>query len=327
MKIEIISTANDSMKASGFGWTYKACKSFYTTLLDEFPSIRLTICRNKCDLDAVIGRKPDFVILTDKRICVNDGQKLWLSDFFDKADINYTGSKMNALQFDFDKKLAKKLISSKKINTADFFTAVPNEYNANKKLPFLFPLFLKPINSASGNGIDASSLVYDFNQFENKVEELHKKYHYPVLVETYLNGREFTVAVSEINSELTVYALEIIAPIREGIKILSAKVKQDNAETLHIVTNKSLLSELSNIAKKSFIALGARDFGRIDIKMDDCGQCHFLEANLTPGMSNGSSYFPQACKMNAGLDYNKVAHLVIHGAIERANKNISLKKF
>ncbi len=150
---------------------------------------------------------------------------------------------------------------------------------------------------------------------------LYEQYHCPALVETYLNGREFTVAVFEKNANLTVYALEITAPVENGVRILSNKVKKDNTEILSAVTDKELLSEITHIAKNSFHALGARDIGRIDIKMDHHGQCHFIEANLTPGMKKGSSYFPKACEINEKITYETMTYLVIQGVLERIRKS------
>ncbi len=317
MHIEIITTPIESLKETGFG-SYQACEDFHEALANEYPNVKLTACENEIDLQAVVERKPNFVVLADKHILIQNGQKIWLSEFFEQAGVQYTGSKKEALQYDLDKIAAKKLVSHKGVSTARFFTASPGEYKNRQELPLPFPLFLKPIHLANGNGVDADSLVYDFNNFEKKIAALNEKFHCPALVETYLNGREFTVAVFEKNANLNAYVLEIIAPEENGIRILSNKVKKDNTEVLGRVSDEELLSKISHVAKKSFRALGARDFGRIDIKMDHHGRCNFIEANLTPGMKKGSSYFPKACELNAKIPYDNVAHLVLQGVLERA---------
>lgn len=316
MYTEIITTSFDSMKETGFG-SYQACEDFKTALSSKCLGIALTACENLIDLQKVVERKPDFVVLADKHILINGGKKIWLSEFFEQSNINYTGSKKDALANDLNKTVAKNLVSSKGIITAGFFTALPGEYKNSQELPLLFPLFLKPVHAANGNGVDADSLVYDFNHFEKKVVALYEQYHSPVLVETYLDGREFTVAIIEQYNCLTVFVLEITAPIENGIRILSKKVKDENAELLSKVTDKILLPKISKIAKDCFRSLGARDFGRIDIKMDRYGQCHFMEANLTPGLKKESSYFPKACEINAKLTYDNIVHLMIQGVLER----------
>ena len=90
-----------------------------------------------------------------------------------------------------------------------------------------------------------------------------------------------------------------------------------NTEILKIITDIDIYQNVSAIAKDSFEALGARDFGRIDIKMDAHGRCYFIEANLTPGMTRYSSYFPKAYGLCSQLEYDEVVCLMVQVAIKR----------
>lgn len=60
---------------------------------------------------------------------------------------------------------------------------------------------------------------------------------------------------------------------------------------------------MSTLALASFHALGARDYGRIDIRLDSDGVANFLEANLIPSLISGYGSFPKACELNIGLEY------------------------
>ncbi len=318
MKIEIVTTWNDKLKETGFGSRY-ACHCVLQSLLNAHHQAVVTVCVDAADLAAVINRKPDLIIGVVKYILLENGQHLWLSEYFENQNVNYTGSIRQTLSYDSDKVSAKQKVASQNIDTAEFFTAIPNEYLDEQSLPLSFPLFVKPIDAANGNGVDADSLVHNFKDFQQKVLHLYNEYAEPSLVEEYLNGREFTVAVIEDGEKLIIAAIEIIPPEEDGIRILGAKVKTDNTETLHVITDKAVLSSVIDIAKHSFRALGARDYGRIDIKMDQSGTCHFMEANLVPGMKKGSSYFPEACEINAGLEYDEVVRLMLQGAVQRNN--------
>jgi len=130
------------------------------------------------------------------------------------------------------------------------------------------------------------------------------------LVEECLGGRKFTVAIMEHNGYLTVVPVEIITPQEDGVRIPGSKVKNNNTEVLKKITNTNILSEVIYIAEKSFCALGARDFWRIDVRMNDRGKCNFIEAYLFSGMTKGSSYLPCAYKLRGDLDYNEVLNLV-----------------
>lgn len=316
MEIEIVTTPNDTLKETGFG-PHIACQDFMQSLLGSEHNTVITVCRTVDDLDAIVQRKPDLVILVVKYILSESGHKLWLSEFFEANSVNYTGSQKINLLYDSDKISAKILVASKGINTADYFMTIPGEYHVADDLPLPFPLFIKPSDAANGNGVDFASLVHDFGHFQDKVKVLHDEYDEPILVETYLNGPEFTVAVIESHGELIVAAVEVIPPEEGGLRILGSKAKTGNTEILKLIADGVTLSKVMDIARQSFRALGARDFGRIDVKMDHHGKCHFIEANLVPGMKKGSSYFPRACEISSGLDYDAVVGLMVQGAIGR----------
>ena len=316
MDIEIVTTPNETLKETGLG-PHLACEAVMQSLLDSHHMAVVTVCETEADLDSVVQRKPDLVICVVKYICPENVKQIWLSEFFEKNGINYTGSKKLNLLYDSDKISAKLMVTSKGIATAGFFIAIPGQYLNETDLPLPFPLFVKPSDAANGNGIDILSLVHDFSHFQEKVKNLHAKYGEPVLVEEYLDGMEFTVAVIENDGELIIAPIEVIAPEEGGIRILGSTAKCNNNEILKIITDTDIMAKVADIAGKSFRALGARDFGRIDVKMDHHGECHFIEANLVPGMKKGSSYFPRACEMNAGLDYDAVIRLMIQGATQR----------
>lgn len=316
MDIEIVTTPNCALKETGFG-SHQACNGVMQSLLGSHYNAIVTVCVNAADLTAVVDRKPDLIMAVVKYILLENGQKLWLSEFFENLGVNFTGSLRNVLSYDSDKVLAKRLVASKGIDTADFFLTIPSEYMCEKELPLPFPLFIKPADAANGNGVDTESLVYDFDHFQAKVQKLYNEYAEPVLVEEYLEGKEFTVAILEDHEHLIIAAVEIIPPEEGGLRILGAKVKNGNTEVLQIISEPDTLAKVIDIAERSFRALGVRDFGRIDIKMDVHGGCHFIEANLVPGMKKGSSYFPQAYAINSRLNYDEVVRHMIQGAVER----------
>lgn len=316
MRLEVITVPEEIRKGFGFG-TLVACQSVVDSLSLSYDNVRLTVCGSLADLYCVVARRPDLVVLGVKHLPLEDGTKFWLSRFFDKEGIVYTGSNENAMEYDINKESAKKQVKFFGVKTADYLIAIPREYSEPVGLPIPYPLFLKPISGADSLGIDSDSLVRNFPEFEKKLASLYQRGSSPVLVEKYLSGREFTVALIEKEDALLVAVIEIIAPEECGIRILSEKVKTQDNEFLKEVVDARLLVKISNLARKAFNALGARDFARIDIKMDENEECCFMEANLTPGLNKGSSYFPEALSISLGLSYDDVIGLIVKNAISR----------
>lgn len=323
MKIEIITTPNEALKESGFG-ALKACESVLEAIQQMGYSARLNVCKTKACLDEVAKRKPGLVILAVKYIPVNNGDDIWLSDYFTQHAINFTGSSREVLKFDSNKVLAKTHLTNKGIKTARYFLAVPGQYKTESELPITFPLFLKPLDAANGNGIDDLSFVTNIADYESKIASLFDTFNQPILVEEYLEGREFTVAVIKAPDEkLVVAAVEVIPQLStNGLRILGAQAKIDDSEMLLPIDNIALKNRVITLATNAFNALGIRDFGRIDIKTNPQEECFFMEVNLVPGMTYGSSYFPAACDIAHNYAYDKVIGLLLAGGLDRAASTI-----
>lgn len=323
MNIEIVTTPNETLKESGFG-TLNACYSVYNAVQNMGFNTRLTVIKTKEDLDDVIKRQPALVVLAVKYIPVQNGNEIWLSDFFSQNGINFTGSLREVLKYDSNKVHAKTHLINKVINTANYFIANPGQYKSEDELPIVFPLFLKPLDAANGNGIDDLSFVTNFTEFKNKTQTLYDSFNQPVLVEEYLDGKEFTVAIIKTpDQNLIVSAVEVIPQeSTKGLRILGSQAKIDDSEILQKIDDNDIKNRVINLAVDAFNALGVRDFGRIDIKSNKSGKCFFMEANLVPGMTYGSSYFPKACEIELKLDYTEVIELLIAGGIARASSTV-----
>ena len=87
-----------------------------------------------------------------------------------------------------------------------------------------------------------------------------------------------------------------------GHCILDFDVKKNDEEKVIAVTDIKIFNKLSKLAKDSFKALGGKSLGRIDIKMNQRGIPHFVEANLMPGLRKG--YFYRSCVLNLDMNYD-----------------------
>ena len=330
MKIEIITTPNEELKETGFG-TLKACHSVLDSINRLGHDVKLSVCKSLNDLAQIVNRKPDLVILAVKYISSDNGSDIWLSEYFAEHEINYSGSPRDVLKFDSNKVLAKSYLMKKGIKSAKYFTAIPGQYKCEADLPVAFPLFLKPLDAANGNGVDDLSLVTNFSEFESKTQSLFAAFDMPVLAEEYLDGREFSVALIKTEgSQLVVSAVEIIPPeSTNGLRILGEKAKKEDSEEIKKIEDIKVLNDVTKLAVDAYAKLGIWDFGRIDIKTNDRGQCYFMEANLVPGMTSGTSYFPRACMIANELTYDEVIQLIVEKGISRATyaKSIAIPAF
>lgn len=284
----------------------------------HYSDVSISLISTPADLQALASKQPDLVFLGVKQIPTASGV-VWVSDFLDEHNINYTGSTSAAIKLDYDKPGAKRVVVAAGLMTASSFVATAGQYSA-ETMPLPYPLFVKPPNGGGGKGIGSDSVARNFEQYEAKVAQLSKVFGTEVLVESYLPGREFSVALLEQPYGLVAMPIELITqPNAQGDRILGQTVKAADTEHTIAVVDLGLKTRINRMAKAAFIALGARDYGRIDIRLDEQGRPHFLEANLIPGLAHHDfiSYFTAACEINQAMSYETMILSVVNASLSR----------
>lgn len=317
MKIEILTTLNEEFDNTEAG-AIPASNSILNSIEKMGHTVEINVCKTQDDLSSVVQRKPDLVILTSKYMSIQDEDNIWLSEYFEENKINYSGSSRETLKFDFDNILAKSYLRDKGINTAKYFTAIPGQYKSTFSLPIGYPLILKPFDAANSSSIDVLSPVTNFEDFQSKLLSLYELFDAPVLVEEYIDGQEFSVALLKANDgDLLVSAVEVIQPIpTSGIKTLGNKIQQKPKE---LNKNKDIImiNRVKALAVEAYIDLGIRDFGLINIRSTSYGHCFFMEVKLVPDVANSSSCFTKAYEMEHCLSYDNVIELIVNEGLSR----------
>ncbi len=300
----------------------------YETLSNYYTKVEISIIEKEEELKELVRKKPDLVISGIKYLGFDldsiqrkSTNKIWFSDYLDKHGISYTGSSKKSIEYEFDKSKAKKIVSEYGCNTAPFFIAKPDQF-IQDDLPLDFPLFIKPLYEGDSRGIDSNSLVYNFDNYQRKVSSILENQNTVSLVEKYLNGKEYTVAIIQDfkNNSYHVYPIELLAEKnKNGDRILGFSDKIADKELPLKIENKDVKNIISKLALDSFKALGAKGYGRIDIKMNETGVPYFLEANLIPGL--GTGYLYKCYNLNTGLTYEQMILYIIRNALKNNTTN------
>ncbi len=242
--------------------------------------------------------------------------------------IPYTGSSPLTLSLCLNKARAKEILSYYGIPTARFLVA--QDPNAGIERLLTFPMIVKPLFEGSSKGIRNDSIVREPKELRKKVAAVLEEYDQPALVEEFLEGREFTVALLGNGESLrTLPIVEIdYSTLPEGanpIYSYEAKWVYDRPEApLDIFTCPAEVPErlskaIDTVAVDAFRALGVKDWCRIDVRLDSCGVPHVIELNPLPGIlmdPNANSCFPKAARA-AGLSFAGLVNSVVDTAVER----------
>ncbi|MBN1142565.1 MAG: ATP-grasp domain-containing protein [Deltaproteobacteria bacterium] len=241
--------------------------------------------------------------------------------------IPYTGSDPVTLGICLDKRRTKEILAYHRIPTGRFVTV-----NSAAELPgrLRYPLIVKPILEGSSKGVTDRALVRDRSALRRQVSWALETYRQPVLVEEFLPGREFTVALLGNGSQPRVLPIVEIdfATLPAGanpIYSYEAKWIWDTEEApLSIFAcparlDPVLQDRIEELCRRAFTVLGCRDWCRIDVRLDADGNPHVIELNPLPGIlprPEQNSCFPKAARA-AGLSYDELILAVADTACRR----------
>jgi D-alanine-D-alanine ligase len=232
-------------------------------------------------------------------------------------DIPYVFSDPLTLALSLDKAMAKRIVASYGVPTADF--AVIEREGDVEHIHLPYPLFAKPVAEGSGKGVDAQSLVRNPGELAQTARDLFIRFQQPVLVETYLSGREFTVGIAGTGISAEVIGVTEIRPlpnyVGHGYGLANKEAGwEDKVEiVLADPVNAALAAEVALAAWRS---LRCRDGGRVDVRCDEAGRHHFIEVNPLAGLRPHHS---DLCLMaeRKGISYRELIARIMASFEER----------
>ncbi|MFH0992390.1 MAG: ATP-grasp domain-containing protein [bacterium] len=250
----------------------------------------------------------------------------------DMLGIPYTGSDPLTLGICLDKSRAKEILSHHRIPTPEF--RIITRIDELQEFTIPFPCIVKPLHEGSSKGVVNASVVKNEAELHEQVTRVLNNYHEPALVEKFLSGREFTVALLGNDGDLHVLPIIEIHfnELPEGANpIYSYEAKwvwdlPDHPIEMYSCPAKvgqELEQKIIETCRKTFKILNCRDWCRIDLRLDDAGTPHIIELNPLPGIlpnPDEHSAFPMAARA-AGISYNEMLCSVLGHAIRRQNIN------
>ena len=247
---------------------------------------------------------------------------------FDLLQIPYSGSDPVSLAICLDKSRTKEILSYYKIATPAFWSV--SKLSDLDGVQPAFPCMVKPLHEGSSKGIYNSSMVADRSELRTQVAKILDEYSQPAIVEEYLPGREFTVAMLGNGENVNVLPIVEIKfdSLPAGVNPIysyEAKWIWDRSDApleifecpAHLTDG--LRSEIETVCRHAYRVLRCRDWSRIDVRLDAAGKPHIIEVNPLPGIlpnPEDNSCFPKAARV-AGLSYQQLMQSVLALAAQR----------
>ena len=220
----------------------------------------------------------------------------------------YTGSGVMASALSMDKLRTKQLWQGAGLSVSPYislnkqqYTKITNQQIAEQVMHLGLPLIVKPSLEGSSVGM---SKVDDLGALPAALE-LAFRFDTTLLIEKWLSGPEYTVAVL---GDKTLPSIRIQPP---GV-FYDYEAKYLSDETQYFCPsglNTQQELALCELAMQAYQAVGCQGWGRVDVMQDNDGQFYLLEVNTSPGMTS-HSLVPMAAKQ-AGLDFSQLVARIL----------------
>ncbi|SFV76721.1 D-alanine--D-alanine ligase B [hydrothermal vent metagenome] len=228
------------------------------------------------------------------------GEDGYIQMQLEKRNIAYTGSNSQSSANGMNKHLSKKIWKNSELPLAS--SILVDRKDIVPDINFALPWAVKPVCEGSSIGISKVAQIQDLGQ----ALELAWQYDDQVLVEQWIEGDEYTVAI------LGDKALSVI-------KIVSDQDFYNYDSKYHSNTTQYLCPcglsssqelHIQALALKAFDSIGAHGWGRIDFIVDKKNKPYLLEINTVPGMTS-HSLVPMAAKANE-ISFDQLIKCIIN---------------
>lgn len=235
--------------------------------------------------------------------------------------VPFTGSPPEVLSFALRKDRVKQRLEGAGIPTPAGRVLTRPEEPCD--LPF--PLIVKPVREDGSVGISRGSVVREPSELADAVAAVVKSLRQPCLVEQFIDGREFNVALLGHPtprvlplSEIDFGGLPLDAP-----RIVSYEAKWSSGSVedlgtvpmLHPTLQNNVAARVRRVATEAFRAVGVRDYGRVDVRLGANGVPYVIDVNPNCDLSPHAGIARAAAAV--GIDYSSFAGLLVRYALRR----------
>ena len=238
------------------------------------------------------------------------------------ARIPFVGADALTLALTLDKVMAKKIFIAEKIPTPKFYELNSGDEVASHN-HYRFPLIVKPRFEGSSKGLSEDSRVENREDLRKQVDFITGAYKQPALIEEFISGQEFTVAVvgNDPAEAMPVVQIKIDGRLQLNDKFYTfARITSDRLEYVcPAKITQELKKKLQELAVKTYNAVECRDFGRVDFRVDSDGNPYVLEINPLPSLSTEDVF--KLVAEHIGISYEDMIGRILNSALKRHSLN------
>jgi D-alanine-D-alanine ligase len=253
----------------------------------------------------------------------DDTMEMHFAAFLDLVGKRYTGAAPAGSYLAMDKAIAKKIIRYHGLYTP--YAAVVHNGRVDHSQDIKFPLIVKPASEDASKGIDSGSVVNSLKELLERIDYVQTEFDSAAMLEEYIEGREIYAAVLGNDRPEALPLIELdLSKLPAGTpRIAGYEVKFDVTTEAYKKTKSApardlsdeLVTQIQETAVTAFRALKLRDYGRLDLRVNEAGRVYVIEANPNPWL-DPTAEFAMAAK-ESGRSYTQLIGEIVEMAATR----------
>ncbi|MBI4611073.1 MAG: ATP-grasp domain-containing protein [Candidatus Rokubacteria bacterium] len=253
-------------------------------------------------LKRLAGVEPDLIFNLVEAFGDDDTKEPHVAAYYDLLGLRYTGSGPRGLALAMDKALTKKVLAFHGVRTPKFATVFRGRLDWAHDIDF--PVIVKPLREDGSIGIDFSAVAGSIKELMERIDELHADFDHPVLIEQYIDGREFSVGVIGNARPEAFPPVELdLSHLPKGTpRIAGLEVKWQEGTRAYRGSRFRIPDDLpvqvvkamQAAALTAFQALLLRDYARVDFRLTPDHKVYLIEANPNPYLQSGAEFIKGA---------------------------------
>lgn len=256
-------------------WTYTSAEGMISVV--DKNDFSIIIKNEKISFDCA------FIIIHG-----SPGEDGKLQGYFDLIGLPYTSCDTTTSAITMNKAYSKALVNQiDGLNTAKSVQLFSEKDCTHEQLKSLLklPLFIKPNNGGSSIGM---SKVNNWEELPDAINKAFKEGS-EVLIEEFIQGREFTVGIYKTKGVIKVLPITEIKTFKEFFDFEAKYTDGLTEEITPAVLSEEQTAKVGEIVRKAYQQLNCKGMVRIDFILECTNQdFYFIEINTIPGQSVNS---------------------------------------
>ena len=290
------------------------------------PGVRVahrSVLRPSEVLNAIGDHRPNVVFNLCESLGGDSRLEATAAWLFERIGLPFTGSPYLALRH-----CLYKVECSQILARAGVRLPITLRVDSPDRLPKVrFPVIVKPEREDGSAGIGRKSVVYNNKRLREQVAEVVETCQQPAVVQQYIKGRELAVSLLGWPVPRVLPPGEILFhDLPKGHPHILTYASKWRANSIDSIGTPSVaavlrpheLRKVAAIGRRTFEVLGLRDYGRVDVRLDEKGDPYVIDVNPNCDLSDDGG-FARAAK-RAGMTYRNFIWEILRGPIKRRSE-------